>query len=104
MKDMLERMETERARLAFGSQNQAIQLSNDACGFMGHERLTHDCSLNLMFAEQGQRQIVLITTSAQQQNVFYFMEKVTFFVVVFFFYSNAISSIPGDERHLTYSK
>ncbi len=78
-------METERARLAFGSQNQAIQLSNDACGFMGHERLTHDCSLNLMFAEQGQRQIVLITTSAQQQNVFYFMGEGNVFLLFFFF-------------------
>ncbi len=78
-------METERARLAFGSQNQAIQLSNDACGFMGHERLTHDCSLNLMFAEQGQRQIVLITTSPQQQNVFYFMGEGNVFLLLFFF-------------------
>ncbi len=94
----LRRVETERARLALGSQNQAIQLSNGARGFMGHEKLTHDCSLNLMFAE-GQRQIVLIPLRHNNTMPFILREKVMFF----FFFFNAIS-IPGNERSLTYSK
>lgn len=75
----LRRMETERARLALGSQNQAIQLSDGAHGFMWHEWLSHDCSLNLMFAEQGQRQIVLILLRHNNTRPFILQEMVTYF-------------------------
>lgn len=94
-------METERATLALGSQNQAIQLSNGARGFMRHERLTHDSSLNLMFAEQGQRQIVLIPLRPNNTMPFILREKVRFF---FLFFTVMQYQFQEIKRYLTYSK
>lgn len=64
-----------------------------AHGFMGHERLTRDCSLNLTFAEQGQRQIVLILV--QHNNIRLFISHEP----VMCFHSKAMSCvIPGTVQ------
>lgn len=85
--------DTESTKLALGSQNQAIQLSDAAHGFMGHDRLTRDCSLNLMFAELGQRQIVLILDQYNNIRLFISQEP------LMCFHSKAMSCvIPGTVQ------